>query len=90
MKDSEIDREIAFWEKQAGAKDADLSGKAIDEVRSLIKIKEKNKKDRNQLFVILWIFIGAILSSLVEATPVMAWLIALAIAASYSFLFYKK
>lgn len=44
MKDSEIDREIAFWEKQAGAKDTDLSGKAIDEVRSLIKIKEKNKK----------------------------------------------
>lgn len=90
MKDSEIDREIAFWDEQKKTKNNDLVDKANAEIAALNRIKDQNKKDREQLFIILWIFLGVVLTALLENSTILAWVIAVVSAAVYSQLFYKK
>lgn len=90
MNDSEIDIEIAFWDEQKKTTNNDLVDKANAEIAALNRIKDQNKKDREQLFIILWIFIGVVLTALLENSPILAWVIAVVSAGVYSQLFYKK
>lgn len=90
MKDSEIDKEIAFWDEQKKTKNNDLVDRANAEIAALNRIKDQNKNDREQLFIILWIFFGLVLTALLENSPILAWVIAVVSAGVYSQLFYKK
>ncbi|WP_368882316.1 hypothetical protein [Shewanella algae] len=90
MNDSEIDIEIAFWDEQKKTTNNDLVDKANAEIAALNRIKDQNKKDREQLFIILWIFLGVVLTALLENSPILAWVIAVVSAGVYSQLFYKK
>lgn len=64
----------------------------MDTARTILSITssiEKIEKDKNELFIILWIGLGFLFSVLREELLV-SWIAAITIAAVYAYGFYKK
>lgn len=64
----------------------------IDTARTILNINSsigKIEKDKNELFIILWIGLGFLFSVLREELLV-SWIAAITIAAVYAYGFYKK
>ena len=64
----------------------------MDTARTILNITssiEKIEKDKNELFIILWIGLGFLFSVLREELLV-SWIAAIIIAAVYAYGFYKK
>ncbi|MBH0057305.1 hypothetical protein I6F65_10045 [Pseudoalteromonas sp. SWXJZ94C] len=64
----------------------------MDTARTILNITssiEKIEKDKNELFIILWIGLGFLFSVLMEKFLV-SWIVAITIAAVYAYGFYKK
>lgn len=64
----------------------------MDTARTILNINssiEKIEKDKNELFIILWIGLGFLFSVLREELLV-SWIAAITIAAVYAYGFYKK
>lgn len=90
MKDSEIEKEITFWQNKTKSSGEDLAEVSNDKIKELIKLRDKNKNDRTQVFIILWILCGVTLSVLIEDSLILAWSIAIVLSAVYGYGFYKK
>ncbi|MCU8036969.1 hypothetical protein [Shewanella sp. SM69] len=90
MKDTEIEKEINFWQDKTKSSDGDLAEVSNDKIKELIKLRDKNKNDRTQMFIVLWILCGVTLSVLIESSLILAWSIAIVLSAVYAYGFYKK
>ncbi len=69
---------------------SELTEDELKELQWKAKKEERLAAERNQLFIILWIGIGLLLSAMADDVSYYHWLAALIASGLYSFIIYKR